>query len=136
LLLDSAPLTNIDPKSLCQAMLVGIRQMGLSSLPWTSELRDWQARLLSMRYWFPDEGWPEVSNDQLIDRLEMWLGPWLGNITRREHLSRLDLSAALQRILDHRLRARLNEQAPAHLSVPGGSRIRLRYIPGEPPVLA
>lgn len=136
LLLDSAPLTNIDPESLCQAMLAGIRQMGLSSLPWTPELRDWQARLLSMRYWFPDEGWPEVSNDQLIGCLEVWLAPWLGNITRREHLSRLDLSAALQRVLDHRLQARLNEQAPAHLSVPGGSRIRLRYIPGEPPVLA
>ncbi|MCB1919692.1 MAG: ATP-dependent helicase HrpB [Candidatus Competibacteraceae bacterium] len=136
LLLDSAPLTKPDPDSLRQAMLTGIRQMGLSSLPWTPELRDWQARLLSVQHWFPDEGWPEVADDRLLERLEAWLEPWLEGITRREHLPRLDLTRALQSLLDHQLRARLNELAPTHLNAPSGSRIRLRYAPGEPPVLA
>ncbi|MCP5158206.1 MAG: ATP-dependent helicase HrpB [Gammaproteobacteria bacterium] len=136
LLLDSVPLPDIDPNALCQAMLTGIRQMGLASLPWTPELRDWQARLLSVRHWFPNEPWPDVSDDWLARQLEEWLAPWMNNITRREHLPQLDLLAALQSLLDHQLRARLNELAPTHLSVPSGSRIRLRYLPGEPPVLA
>jgi len=136
LLLDSAPLQDASPASLRQAMVTGIRQMGLHSLPWTPELRDWQARLLSVQHWFPDEGWPEVADDRLLERLEAWLEPWLEGVTRREHLPRLDLTSALQNLLDHRLRVRLNDLAPTHLSVPSGSRIRLRYTPGEPPVLA
>lgn len=64
------------------------------------------------------------------------MAPWLDGITRCEHLQRLDLAAALQALLDHRQRARLNELAPTYLQVPSGSRLRLRYTPGESPVLA
>ena len=136
LILDSAPLTDADPEPLRQAMLAGIRRMGLDSLPWSDDLRDWRARVLSLRHWFPEDGWPDVSDDWLTDHLDDWLTPWLDGITRREHLQRLDLAAALQSLLDHRQRARLNELAPTHLPVPSGSRLRLRYAPGEPPVLA
>ena len=117
-------------------MLTGICRLGLDSLPWSDELRDWRARVLSLRYWFPDDGWPDVSDGWLADHLDEWLAPWLDGITRREHLPRLDLAAALQALLDHRQRARLNALAPTHLQVPSGSRLRLRYAPGEPPVLA
>jgi ATP-dependent helicase HrpB len=136
LALDGAPLADADPEPLRRAMLAGIRWMGLDCLPWNRELRGWQARVLSLRGWFPDEGWPDVSDAWLLDRLDGWLGPWLDGITRREHLQRLDLAAALHGLLDPRLRSRLNELAPIHLQVPSGSRLRLRYVPGEPPVLA
>ena len=136
LVLSSETLPDADPALLRQAMRVGVRQMGLDRLPWTRELRDWQARVLALRYWFPDEGWPEVADDWLTEHLAEWLEPWLDGITRREHLPRLDLAAALQSVLDGRLRPRLNELAPTHLTVPSGSRIRLQYLPGEAPVLA
>ncbi|MDG4594655.1 MAG: ATP-dependent helicase HrpB [Candidatus Contendobacter sp.] len=135
-ILDSAPLASADPVLLRQAMLVGIRRLGLDSLPWSDELRDWQARVLSLRYWLPEDGWPDVSDGWLADHLDDWLAPWLDGITRREHLQQLDLAAALQALLEHRQRARSNELAPTHLQVPSGSRLRLRYAPGEPPVLA
>ncbi len=77
-----------------------------------------------------------MSDGWLMVHLENWLPPWLDGITRREHLRRLDLAGALHNLLDGRSRARLNELAPTHLPVPSGSRIRLRYPPGEPPVLA
>ena len=129
-------LTGADPALLRQAMQAGVRQMGLESLPWTDELRDWQARILALRCWFPEEGWPEVADDWLTEHLDQWLEPWLNGVTRREHLARLDLAAALAGRLDGRLRPRMNELAPTHLTVPSGSRIRLQYPPGEPPVLA
>lgn len=110
--------------------------MGLESLPWTPELREWQARVLSLRHWFPDEDWPDLSDAGLAEHLAGWLGPWLDGVTRREHLLRLDLAGALHHLLDYQLRKRLNEWTPTHLLVPSGSRIRLRYSPGEPPVLA
>ncbi|MDG4554769.1 MAG: ATP-dependent helicase HrpB [Candidatus Competibacter sp.] len=136
LALDSTPLADADPEQLCQAMLAGVRQLGSDSLPWTRELREWQARVLSLRHWLTDEGWPDVSDDWLMAHLENWLPPWLNGISRREHLRRLDLTGALHNLLDGRSRARLDELAPTHLPVPSGSRIRLRYPLGEPPVLA
>ena len=136
LILESAPLADADPEALRQAMLAGIRRMGLDCLPWSDELSDWRARVLSLRHWFPEDGWPDLSDGWLTDHLDEWLTPWLGGITRREHLQRLDLAAALQSLLDHRQRARMNELTPTHLQVPSGSRLRLRYAPGEPPVLA
>ncbi|MFO1422233.1 MAG: ATP-dependent helicase HrpB [Candidatus Competibacteraceae bacterium] len=135
-ILDSAPLANADPVLLRQAMLAGVHRMGLECLPWPPDLQDWRARVLSLRNWFPEDGWPDLSDGWLADHLDDWLAPWLDGVTRREHLQRLDLAAALQGLLDGRLRVRLNELAPTHLQVPSGSRLRLRYTPGEPPVLA
>ncbi len=136
LALNRVPLTDADPELLRRAMLAGVRQLGLDSLPWSRDLREWQARVLSLRHWFPEGGWPDLSDAWLADHLDDWLAPWLDGITRREHLQRLELTAALHGLLDGRLRARLNELAPTHLPVPSGSRLRLRYTPGEPPVLA
>jgi ATP-dependent helicase HrpB len=136
LVLAGEALTDAEPATLRRAMLAGVRQLGLNVLPWTRELRDGQARVLSVRDWFPAEGWPELSDAWLAEHLAEWLEPWLDGITRREHLARLDLAAALEGLLDRRLRSRLNELAPTHLTVPSGSRIRLQYTPGEPPALA
>lgn len=136
LALSGAPLTDVDPAWSRRAMLAGVRQLGLASLPWSRESRDWQARVLSLRHWLPEAGWPDLSDVWLTEHLDDWLEPWLDGMTRREHLQRLNLAAALHGLLDGRLRARLNELAPTHLQVPSGSRLRLRYLPGEPPVLS
>ncbi|HYQ92324.1 MAG TPA: ATP-dependent helicase C-terminal domain-containing protein, partial [Candidatus Competibacteraceae bacterium] len=114
----------------------GVRQLGLDCLPWDRDSRDWQARVLSLRHWFPEEGWPDVTDTTLAATLEDWLEPYLGGITRREQLQRLDLKQILRNRLDWSLAARLDEAAPTHLQVPSGSRLRLRYTPGEAPVLA
>lgn len=136
LVLAGRELPAADPALLRRAMVAGIRQLGLERLPWSRDLRDWQARVLSLRHWFPDEGWPDVSDAQLAATLEDWLEPYLDGVTRREHLLRLDLSGILSQRLDWRFRERLERDAPTHLSVPSGSRLRLRYHPGEAPVLA
>lgn len=136
LVLAGRELTAADPVLLRCAMVAGIRQLGLERLPWSRDLRDWQARVLSLRHWFPDEGWPDVSDVHLAATLEEWLEPYLDGVTRREHLARLDLGGILSQRLDWRLRECLDREAPTHLQVPSGSRLRLRYCPGEAPVLA
>lgn len=137
LVLESTPLASPDPERLRAAMLEGIRRLGLGALPWTDEARQWQARVLSLRQWFPDDGWPDVSDAALAATLEDWLGPYLDGVTRREHLARLDLLSILASRLDWGRCKRLEEGAPERLVVPSGSRIRLEYTPrGEPPVLA
>ena len=135
LVLDSKPLTNADTDSTRAAMLDGIRRLGIEALPWTREARDWQARVLSLRHWLPAENWPDVSDTALQATQDDWLGPYLDGIKRRDHLTRLDLYAILKNMLDWEQGVRLEEEAPTHLEVPSGSRVRLEYIPGESPVL-
>lgn len=119
------------------ALRDGIVQMGLECLPWTPECREWQARVLSLRAWCPQDNWPEVSDAQLLHSLDDWLLPYLNGMNRREHLARLNLLDALQAQLDYKQRTRLNEGAPTHLSVPSGSQLRLNYdVSGAAPVLA
>ena len=136
LLLDSRPLARADPEQLRGAMLDGVRGLGLEALPWTPELRQWQARVLSLRAWCPQEPLPDVSDTQLLATLDSWLGPYLDGVTRRDHLARIDLSAALKGLLDWNQAQRLEEGAPTHLTVPSGSRLRIDYAPAEAPVLA
>ncbi|GAB6042140.1 ATP-dependent helicase HrpB [Endothiovibrio diazotrophicus] len=135
--LSSRPLERVDPAVAVAAMVEGVRALGLDALPWDDGLRQWQARLLSLRRWFPEEGWPEMDDEWLAQHLEGWLAPFLSGITRRDHLARVDLAAALGARLDWGLQQRLEEAAPERITVPSGSRIRLEYRPdGSSPVLA
>jgi len=136
LVIQSTPLSNPAPNQCLASMLEGVRQLGIAALPWTREVRDWQARVLSLRHWLPEEGWPDLSDGALQEHLEEWLGPFLTGITRREQLKQVELLAALKARLDWDQNRRLEEGAPTHLTVPSGSRLRLEYKPGESPVLA
>ena len=77
-----------------------------------------------------------MSDQALLETLEQWLAPYLGGCTRRAHLARLDLPAALKSLLDWQQNLRLDELAPTHIGVPSGARHRLEYVPGQSPVLA
>ncbi|HEY8540608.1 MAG TPA: ATP-dependent helicase C-terminal domain-containing protein, partial [Steroidobacteraceae bacterium] len=108
----------------------------LAVLPWSREARALQARMEFARRVDPNATppWPDVSDAGLLARLEDWLAPWLDGITRREHLAKLDMHAALRGLLDWTLEQRLNEIAPTHLVVPSGSRIPIDYSGDQPTV--
>jgi len=136
LVLDRRALRAADTEQLRAAMLEGVRRLGIGALPWSDEARAVQARVLSMRHWFPEEDWPDLSDAALAERLPDWLGPYLDGITRRAHLARLDLATILRAQLDWKRAQQLDSDAPTHLAVPSGSRLKLEYRPGESPVLA
>ncbi len=135
LTIDAAVQSNPDPEAVRAALLDGIRTMSLDVLPWTAQLREWQARV---RFAREIEGpradaLPDVSDAALAGSLDQWLGPWLDGMTRRDHLARLDLRAALEALLDWNQRQRLEALAPPHVVVPSGSHIPISYVDGELP---
>ncbi|PKM45361.1 MAG: ATP-dependent helicase HrpB [Gammaproteobacteria bacterium HGW-Gammaproteobacteria-1] len=134
--LESAPLDKAAPERMTAALLDGIRQMGLTVLPWDDETRQLQARVESLRQWSPEEGWPDLSDAALLATPEQWLAPYLNGMSRRSHLSRLELKSILRDSLGWERAQRLDSEAPTHLKVPSGSHKRLHYEPGQPPVLA
>lgn len=125
-----------DPAQLSAAMLIGVREIGIDQLPWSKDARALQARIEFARSADPNaqSAWPDVSDATLLATLEEWLAPWLDGITRREHLARLDMHAALSALLDWNQQQRLGEIAPTHLVVPTGSRIPIDYSAATPAV--
>ncbi len=128
-------LKNPDPAAVLAALCSGIRKMGLGSLPWNRESRDFQARLLFCRRYDADGGWPDLSHEALLDGLEDWLGPYLGEMTTAAQLKSLNLADILKGRLTWQMRERLDQLVPGHYRVPGGSKIALDYSL-DPPVLA
>jgi ATP-dependent helicase HrpB len=125
-----------DSARIASAMISGVRELGLSALPWTKEARALQARLVFAKRIDARAGtvWPDVSDAALMDTLETWLTPWIDNMSRRDHLSRLDLHAILLSSLDWNAQRRLDELVPTHLPVPSGSRIPIDYSTDAPTV--
>ncbi len=136
LLLSTRPLSRVDPQESGLAMLAGIRQMGLSALPWNDQLLQWRQRVMSLHGWLEDSAWPDLSDAVLLETLAEWLAPWLTGVTRKEQLKSLDLQAILNSRLSWEQQQQLEKLAPDSLVMPSGSRRRLRYQAGEPPVLA
>jgi len=135
IILSSRALSEVDPQLQRQAMLEGIRQMGLAALPWDRESEEWLARLRCLRRWQPTADWPDVSEQALLAGLDQWLGPWLDGVTRKDQLKRLNLKTILSSLLQWDQQQRMDELAPTHIQVPSGSRKRLDYSDPEAPVL-
>ncbi len=137
IVLERKPLREGAGEAVRTAMLEGVRSLGIAALPWSESARQWQARVLSLRAWRPQDGWPDVSDAALADSLAEWLTPYLDGVTRRDHLSKLDLPAILNALLDYPMQQQLARLAPTQLEVPSGSHVAIEYLPdGAPPVLA
>jgi ATP-dependent helicase HrpB len=135
LVLDEKPLATPNPEIMAFAMTKGVREMGLSALPWSETAKNLRARATFLRRLFPDAGWPDFSDDVLLKNLEHWLKPYLAGMTRRAHLERLDMLAILQNNIPHELARRIETLAPNRIEVPSGADIRIDYETDGDPVL-
>lgn len=129
IVLESRTVTKINAEEKIRIICMTIREQGLSMLGWSEEQDDLLARMLSLRAWRPQEDWPDVSKENLLQTLEVWLAPYLNNITKRSELQKLDLNEILRTILPYELSQKLDKLAPARMTVPTGSMIKLNYYP-------
>jgi ATP-dependent helicase HrpB len=136
-LLESKPLGAIPEADRLRMLCDAVKDDGENLLTWTEDVKQWQARVLSLRHWRPQEDWPEVSTSTLQQEPEQWLVPYLAGVRRQDDFRRLDLLQILQSSLSWELQQRLDKLAPLSLEVPTGSSIRLEYrADGSAPILA
>ncbi|MCW5910760.1 MAG: ATP-dependent helicase HrpB [Cyclobacteriaceae bacterium] len=134
--LSAKPVTQIPDAKRIAVLLSALREEGLKLLGWDDAHTEWQNRVLSLHAWRPDEGWPDVTTENLLATAEAWLTPYLNNITKRTELQKLDLLNMLAGLLPWDLQPELDKLAPARLSVPSGSQIKLSYFAdGRAPVM-
>ncbi|MBX6316364.1 MAG: ATP-dependent helicase HrpB, partial [Isosphaeraceae bacterium] len=92
----------------------------------------WLTRLECLRDWIPEAGLPAFTENDLTEIL--------ANACKSkrtvEEVRKVPLLPLLKSRLSHSQVRLLDEQAPEAITVPSGSRIRLQYERGRPPVLA
>jgi ATP-dependent helicase HrpB len=131
LVLESRPWAEAGPEQVQPALLEGLRQQGLTALPWQPASRQLQQRL-TLAHRHLGEPWPDRSDLALLHQLEPWLAPWLGGARSLDDLRDLDLEAALWGDLDWSRRQELERLLPVRLAVPSGRSVPLDYSSGEP----
>ncbi len=137
IVLESVPLPTPDEDSIVRAICMALQSAGARLLSFTSDVTNWQHRVLSLGRWRPDEAWPDVTTDALLGQPDRWLTPYLAGIRKAEELKKLDLLQILRYSLHTEQQRAVDQLAPEHLHVPSGSVIKLHYSPnGEPPVLS
>jgi ATP-dependent helicase HrpB len=135
LVIEEKPLNDVPRDASAAAMLEGIRRMGLDSLPWDDDARNFVARSEFVRKLDRKDvaDWPSLSNDALAADLA-WLEPFLEGATRRTQLTRVKLLDALQAHLGYERQRRLDDLAPTHVGLPTGTRTRIDYLSDNAPI--
>ncbi|MGW8123094.1 ATP-dependent helicase HrpB [Roseivirga echinicomitans] len=137
IVLQSKPLPSPDESHLVAAISEALKKEGERLLDFNEDVQQWQNRILSLRKWNPQDQWPEVSTSSLLQTNAEWLSPYLANVKKPDDLRKINLKEVLQHSLTFEQQQKLDKQAPTHLTVPSGSKIKLMYRENaEDPVLA
>jgi ATP-dependent helicase HrpB len=123
--LSSGPDPKPDPAAIERALLDGVREHGLSLLPWDErgrQLRDRAAFASSF-----DPAIPPLDDQMLLDRSDEWLALLLTGKRRLGDLAPSALAAALEGLLGYDATRRLDRFAPAEFVSPAGSRHAIDY---------
>lgn len=123
------------PMLVQQTILAVVRRQGIRLLNVNKQVQAFCQRLQFLHRLFP-QAWPDFSEQALLDRLEDWLVPFLGDCRNRNDLKRIDLLSALRSQLDWQQLQQLDKLAPEKITVPSGSKISLQYPLDKPPILA
>ena len=131
--LSSGPDPAPDWQAIEQALLDGVRQHGLDLLPWDERARQLRARATFAHA--VDASISPLDNNLLIERLEEWLTPLLAGKRRLGDIAPAMLVSALEQLLGHEAKRKLDWLAPAEFISPAGSRNSIDYSAEGGPVV-
>ncbi len=136
LILKSRPAGKPDEELKNRVLLDVIRDKSLRILDWSEDAESLRARMQSLHTWRKDEGWPDVSDENLLNTIETWLTPYLTGVYKLSELKKLDTKTILTSMLPWDKQSRLDEFLPSRMEVPSGSMIHINYFnDGRPPVM-
>ncbi len=105
-------------------------------LSFSREARQFQGRCALMRKAFPEEQWPDLTDERLLSDPKEWLLPWLPGLRSKQDIRDMDILPALKAMLNWQLSRLLEERAPSAIVVPSGHHVPIDYTSGDVPVLA
>ncbi|WP_062267430.1 ATP-dependent helicase HrpB [Endozoicomonas arenosclerae] len=138
LVLEEKRLTSPDPELIQAGLMAGIRHKGLNCLPWDKDSLQLRERMQFLAHFqqASETGWPAMTESALLNELEEWLGPYLTDMSKLDHLKKLSLTNILLSRLDWPQQQLLESEAPERWQAPSGSRIRIDYSTPEEPKIS
>lgn len=129
LVLDDRQWKDAPSEAIARAMLDGVREIGLT---WSDAARRFAARVALGRAAGMDL--PDMADGALMDRLEGWLLPYIGNVKSAQEWRRFDMLDALRAQLDWDAIQALDAAAPARFTTPLGRDIPIDYSVDPPEI--
>lgn len=131
---DEKPLPRPQGEAAARALGGGVRQLGLSVLPFSREADQLRDRIGFLHRTIGSP-WPDVSDEALAAQLETWFVPFQVGTRGIDDISPASLSQGLISLIPHDLVRSLGSLAPTHFEAPTGQRHPIRYD-GDEPVLS
>ena len=128
--------TTVSDDDAAPVLLSVIHDSGMECLGWDGAPTQLLGRVRQVRQAFPEENWPDMGKERLLETLPEWLGPFLNGTRSKRDFASVDLLAALKAFLSWEQQRLLDERAPTHITVPSGNRIGIDYKSDDGPVLA
>lgn len=133
IIFDETPLPRPSGAAVTQALVEGVRELGLDQLAFSKEAIQLRERIGFLHRTI-GEPWPDVSDDALLSRLDDWFAPFQTEARGLSEISAAGLSNGLMSLVPHELQRDLSRLAPTHFEAPTGQRHPIQYE-GEEPVL-
>ena len=104
-----------------------VRKKGLDFLPWQKNDLALKNRWLWTTTYLKDLQLPHISDDYLLANLDSWLAPFVGEVTSKSQLSKLELSAMLLSLLTYSQQQIFKQVAPSFYIGPTGRHCPITY---------
>ena len=134
IILSSGPDPSPDQRAIERALVEGVRDHGLSLLPWNE-----RALQLRQRARFAhdfDHSIPALDDRSLIERLEEWLTPLTADKRALSDIAPVALTSALEQLFSYDARRNLDRLAPVEFLSPAGSTHLIDYCAVAGPTVA
>ena len=129
LILDERLWKDASEETIAQAMLEGVRALGINLSPAEERFRTRVALLRSA-----GENLPDLSDETLLSTAQEWLLPYLTGIKTAAQLKALNFLEPLKSLLSWEQLQRLEQAAPSHVETPLGRRVAVNYEYGTPEI--
>ncbi|PDV85333.1 ATP-dependent helicase HrpB [Rhizobium sp. H4] len=133
IIFDETPLPRPSGAAVTQALMEGVRELGLDQLAFSKEAIQLRERIGFLHRTIGDP-WPDVGDAALLSRLDEWFAPFQSDARGLSDISAGGLSNGLMSLVPHELHRDLSRLAPTHFEAPTGQRHPIQYE-GEEPVL-
>lgn len=131
ILAETQPLQDVPKEKRIKAIVEAAAKEGLSMFDFADEgVENLIRRITAVAAWHPELNLPDVRVEAILKRVGEWLPLYIGNARSAAELKKIDLHDVIWGLLSYEEQQTVERLAPAHVTVPTGSRIKLEYRQG------
>ncbi|MDB2559657.1 ATP-dependent helicase HrpB [Amylibacter sp.] len=132
LVLSKKKWASCNPELIAKALLMGINDIGLDILPWTSKTKNFLARANKLNQ--TSDFLPNCSLEFLSKKTHEWLLPHLVGFRSKGDLEKLNMIDIIENLFSWKQIEYLNKNAPEFILAPTGTKMIINYSEEQPKI--